>query len=134
MGRSVCHDFLIGREVKLTCANRSTCSSIIFRVSRESRESRNNKEEERNRRNAKERDNNRRNDRKQTGGGGGSAGGERRSTKPRNGKPKARRISGEDFYTFSLDGLIPSYGDPSQVGIIIIVSIQSIIKKRLFRL
>ena len=124
MGRSVCHDFLIGREVKLTCANRSTCSSIIFRVTRESRESRNNKEEERNRRNAKERDNNRRNDRKQTGGG------ERRSTKPRNGKPKARRISGEDFYTFSLDGLIPSYGDPSQVGIIIIVSIQSIIKKK----
>jgi len=26
---------------------------------------------------------------------------------------KPRRISGEDFYTFSLDGLLPSYGDPS---------------------
>lgn len=75
---------------------------------RESRESRNYKEEEKNRRNTRDRDAPRRDGRKST------TTTERRNAKPRNSKPKARRISGEDFYTFSLDGLIPSYGDPSQ--------------------
>jgi hypothetical protein len=37
----------------------------------------------------------------------------------RSGGGKSRHISGEDFYTFSLDGLLPSYGDPSQVRIIL---------------
>ena len=26
-----------------------------------------------------------------------------------------RRFNGEEYFTFSLDGLIPAYGDPSQV-------------------
>lgn len=79
-------------------------------TNRESRESRNYKEEEKNRRNTRDRDAPRRDGRKST------TTTERRNAKPRNSKPKARRISGEDFYTFSLDGLIPSYGDPSQVN------------------
>ena len=33
-------------------------------------------------------------------------------------KSKPRRISGDEFFTFSLDGLLPAYGDPSQVGVI----------------
>ena len=31
-------------------------------------------------------------------------------------KKKRTKFSGEEFFTFSLDGLIPAYGDPSQVG------------------
>merc|ERR1719500_1758815 len=29
-------------------------------------------------------------------------------------KKKRSKFSGEEFFTFSLDGLIPAYGDPSQ--------------------
>ena len=38
----------------------------------------------------------------------------RRQTKS-NKSTRSKRISSEDFYTFSLDGLLPAYGDPSQV-------------------
>jgi len=30
------------------------------------------------------------------------------------GKPRRSKFSGEEYFTFSLDGLIPAYGDPSQ--------------------
>ena len=37
-----------------------------------------------------------------------------RSSK-RSGRPRRNKFSGEEYFTFSLDGLIPAYGDPSQV-------------------
>ena len=38
------------------------------------------------------------------------------SRSSKSGKKKKRsKFSGEEFFTFSLDGLIPAYGDPSQV-------------------
>jgi len=36
-----------------------------------------------------------------------------RSSK-RSGRPRRNKFSGEEYFTFSLDGLIPAYGDPSQ--------------------
>ena len=46
-----------------------------------------------------------------------SKGATTRTTKPGSGKSKKKRskFSGEEFFTFSLDGLIPPYGHPSQV-------------------
>ena len=39
-----------------------------------------------------------------------------KSRSSKSGKKKKRsKFSGEEFFTFSLDGLIPAYGDPSQV-------------------
>ena len=39
-----------------------------------------------------------------------------RSSKKGGGRPRRNKFSGEEYFTFSLDGLIPAYGDPSQVG------------------
>lgn len=33
------------------------------------------------------------------------------------GGPRRSKFNGEEYFTFSLDGLIPAYGDPSQVRI-----------------
>ena len=38
-----------------------------------------------------------------------------RSVKSRPGGGRRSKFSGEEYFTFSLDGLIPAYGDPSQV-------------------
>ena len=64
------------------------------------RDSKNTREEERNRRNRRS--------------GGTVSKPSSRLKKPVKSKP--RRISGDEFFTFSLDGLLPPYGDPSQVG------------------
>jgi len=37
-----------------------------------------------------------------------------RSSKKGGGRPRRNKFSGEEYFTFSLDGLIPAYGDPSQ--------------------
>ena len=42
-----------------------------------------------------------------------------RSSKKGGSKPRRNKFSGEEYFTFSLDGLIPAYGDPSQVGSLI---------------
>ena len=52
---------------------------------------------------------NRRNKKKTIGRTGGT-----RSLRPGAGGQR-RRFNGEEYFTFSLDGLIPAYGDPSQV-------------------
>jgi hypothetical protein len=64
-----------------------------------------------------EEDRNRRNNVRNSGGKGGARGGKGGWR----GAGKSRHISGEDFYTFSLDGLLPSYGDPSQVSRLVLV-------------
>ena len=38
-----------------------------------------------------------------------------KNLKARPGGGRRGKFSGEDYFTFSLDGLIPAYGDPSQV-------------------
>ena len=38
-----------------------------------------------------------------------------RSGKKSGNKPRRSKFTGEEYFTFSLDGLIPAYGDPSQV-------------------
>ena len=40
-----------------------------------------------------------------------------RSSKKGGSRPRRNKFSGEEYFTFSLDGLIPAYGDPSQVNI-----------------
>lgn len=62
------------------------------------KDSKNTREEERNRRNRRS--------------GGTVSKPSSRLKKPVKSKP--RRISGDEFFTFSLDGLLPPYGDPSQ--------------------
>ena len=52
---------------------------------------------------------NRRNKKKTIGRTGGT-----RNLPGRTGGQR-RRFNGEEYFTFSLDGLIPAYGDPSQV-------------------
>lgn len=52
---------------------------------------------------------NRRNKKKTIGRTGGT-----RNLRPGTGGQR-RRFNGEEYFTFSLDGLIPAYGDPSQV-------------------
>ena len=42
-----------------------------------------------------------------------------RSSKKGGSRPRRNKFSGEEYFTFSLDGLIPAYGDPSQVGSLI---------------
>jgi len=37
-----------------------------------------------------------------------------RSSKKGGSRPRRNKFSGEEYFTFSLDGLIPAYGDPSQ--------------------
>jgi len=37
-----------------------------------------------------------------------------RSSRKAGSKPRRSKFSGEEYFTFSLDGLIPAYGDPSQ--------------------
>jgi len=73
---------------------------------REHKEKYNNREEERNRRNNRSSRNDR--DRKYQRDGRI----DKRTSNKKSGISKPRRISGEDFYTFSLDGLLPAYGDP----------------------
>lgn len=38
------------------------------------------------------------------------------SKSSRSGGPRKSKFNGEEYFTFSLDGLIPAYGDPSQVS------------------
>ena len=38
-----------------------------------------------------------------------------KNLRPGTGGGGRRKFNGEEYFTFSLDGLIPAYGDPSQV-------------------
>ena len=39
------------------------------------------------------------------------------SKSSRSGGQRKSKFNGEEYFTFSLDGLIPAYGDPSQVSV-----------------
>ena len=38
-----------------------------------------------------------------------------KNVKGKSGGNRRNKFTGEEYFTFSLDGLIPAYGDPSQV-------------------
>ena len=38
-----------------------------------------------------------------------------KNVKGKTGGTRRSKFTGDDYFTFSLDGLIPAYGDPSQV-------------------